>query len=269
MISCNIKLETEGNQIQIVPLGDFHLGDENFKIDKLIKTLEYIQNTDNCYTILNGDLMNNALKCSKSDSYKEQLTVEAQQDWLIKLLEPIKDKILYMAQGNHEYRTSVLAGIDPLRYVAKALGLLENGRYSDNSYVLNVQFGANKNKRSPLSYVIYGIHGSGTGGRRMGSTVNCLEEMTKIIPNANLYVHSHTHVPINYTDRCFVFNTHTKQVEEFKRTFVNTNSFQDYGGYAERYGYKLTDLAPFTIIITYKLVNNTLRPTTTVVRLDI
>lgn len=269
MINCNIKLPVTENQIQIVPLGDFHLGDENFKFDKLCKTIQYIKETPNCYTILNGDLMNNALKNSASDSYREQLTVEAQQDWLIKLLDPIKDKILYMAQGNHEYRTSNLAGIDPLRYVAKALGLLDKGLYSDNSYVLNVMFGTNKDKKTPLSYIVYGLHGSGSGGRRMGSTVNALEDMTKIIPNANLYIHSHTHVPVTYTDRCYVFNNHSKSVEEHKRTFVNTNSFQDYGGYAERFGFKLTDLAPFTILITFKLVDNKMRPTTTVIRLDI
>jgi hypothetical protein len=36
--------------------------------------------------ILNGDLMNNALKSSKSDSYREKKSIEEQQDELIKLL---------------------------------------------------------------------------------------------------------------------------------------------------------------------------------------
>ena len=79
--------------------------------------------------MLNGDLMNKAIKTSKSDSYKEKMTIEQEQDFLVELLKPIKNKILYMVQGNHEYRTSITSGIDPLRYVAKALDLLDDGRY--------------------------------------------------------------------------------------------------------------------------------------------
>ena len=43
---------------------------------------------------MNGDLINNALKTSKSDTYKEQMTMEEEQDLLIELLTPIKNKIL-------------------------------------------------------------------------------------------------------------------------------------------------------------------------------
>ena len=43
-----------------------------------------------------------------------------------------------MTQGNHEYRTSVLSGIDPLRYVALKLGLIDSGRYTDNTYILDI-----------------------------------------------------------------------------------------------------------------------------------
>lgn len=243
------------------------MGDSHFKERDLKNTLKYIRDTQDCFTILNGDLMNNALKTSKSDSYKEVIPIEEQQEIIISLLEPIKNKILYMAQGNHEYRTSMLAGIDPLKYVARALGITE--RYSDNSYVLQLKFGNNKNIRSKFNYVIYGLHGCGTGGRRMGSTVNALEDMTKIIPNADLYIHSHTHVPVSYTDRIFEINRYREQIEERYRTFFNTNSFLDYGGYAERYGFKPTDLTPYVITIKYRRFGDVLRPVTNVIKLDI
>ena len=85
-----------------------------------------------------------------------------------------------MTQGNHEYRTSLLAGIDPLRYVAKSLGLIEKNRYTDNSYILTLLFGKrNGNKDRTNDYIIYGIHGGSGGGRRAGSTSNALEDMNR------------------------------------------------------------------------------------------
>lgn len=136
------KIDNEGtNGFAILPLGDMHIGDEFCDMEAIKQAIKYIKENTFVYTILNGDLMNNATKTSKSDTYRETMTIEQQQDLLIELLDPIKDKILYMSQGNHEYRTSVLSGIDPLRYVAKALNLLDDGRYSDNGYLLDLEFG--------------------------------------------------------------------------------------------------------------------------------
>ena len=60
---------TEDNEFQLMALGDFHIGDEFCDLDEIKRALKYVENTPNCYLILNGDLMNNALKTSKSDSY--------------------------------------------------------------------------------------------------------------------------------------------------------------------------------------------------------
>ncbi len=56
---------------EIVRLADIHIGtDEQFFLDKL----DYIAQTQNAYCILNGDLLNNAITSSVSDSYSELLT---------------------------------------------------------------------------------------------------------------------------------------------------------------------------------------------------
>ena len=244
-----IDLKTNKNRIEIVPLGDFHIGDENCNIDEIKKTIDYIAYTDNCYTILNGDLMNNALKTSKSDTYKESMSIGEEQDLLIELLTPIKDKILYMTTGNHEYRTSILSGIDPSRAIARELGLIKKGLYGDNDYFITLMFGIrNGDKKLENTYTIFGMHGSG-GGRRMGATANVLEDMSAIVPNADLYIHSHTHNPMTFRKPIFVYNINNKKLEKIERTFYNTNSFLEYGGYAERKGYTPTDNTANTIVI--------------------
>jgi len=267
MKELTIDLPSKFNKIQILPLGDMHIGDGNCDLDSIKTCIEYIKNTENCYTILNGDLMNNALKSSKSDSYLETMTMEQEQDLLIELLKPIKDKILYMTQGNHEYRTSLLVGIDPLRSIARELGLLANGRYSDNTYFLTLLMGK-RNGESDIknTYTIFGMHGSG-GGRRIGGTANSLEDMASIVPNADLYIHSHTHQQLNFTKPIFVYNQNNKELEYHNRVFYNTNSFVKYGGYAERKGLSMTDTSPSLITIEFRRKGGKMIKITDIVRL--
>ena len=103
----------------------------------------------------------------------------------------------------------------------------------------------------------------------MGATINAMEDLTKICPNADLYIHSHTHVPISYTDKCLIYNKFRHELDEHSRTFFNTNSFLKYGGYAERFGYKLVDQTPSVIHIKFKNLDGAMRPVVNVIKLEI
>ena len=72
----NVKLDVSQNTFQLMVLGDMHIGDELCDLELIKDTIDYVKKTKDCYVILNGDLINNALKTSKSDSYKEQMTIE-------------------------------------------------------------------------------------------------------------------------------------------------------------------------------------------------
>lgn len=243
-----MKIDAPQNKFELMVLGDMHIGDELCDLDLVKEAINYVKNTKYCYCILNGDLINNALKTSKSDIYKEQMTMEEEQDLLIDLLLPIKDKILVMATGNHEYRTSLTAGINPLKAVAYALGIKD--KLVEHSYVLTLEFGtAHGMKRLNNKYIVYGIHGGSGGGRRAGATANALQDMAMIIPNADLYIHSHTHTTINYTDLVFLYDYNTKRLKEHQRTYYNANAFLKYGGYAEQKGYKPANRQPSVIIV--------------------
>ena len=245
----NIKIDCPNNTFQLMVMGDTHIGDECCDLDLIKDTIDYVKNTKDCYVVLNGDLINNALKTSKSDSYKEQMTIEQEQDMLIDLLKPIKNKILVMATGNHENRTNLLAGINPLKAVAYALDIRSKLVEYEN-WLLNIDFG----KRHGMSnrsnhYVVFGTHGGHGGGRRIGSTANALQDMGLIRPDMDLYVHSHTHTPINYSDIIFLYDRKTKTTREHQRTFFNANSFLKYGGYAESKCYVPTDRNPSVLVI--------------------
>lgn len=65
-----------------------------------------ILSESNRYVVLNGDLMNTALKNSKSDVYKDTLKPSEQLELLKKELMPIKHRILAATNENHENRKS-------------------------------------------------------------------------------------------------------------------------------------------------------------------
>lgn len=261
----NIKLDYNKNNFQLMVLGDMHIGDENCDMEMIEKAIDYVKSKKDCYVILNGDLINNALKTSKSDTYKETMSIEDEQDLLIELLTPIKNKILVMATGNHENRTNLLSGINPLKAVAHALGIRD--KLTDNSYLLNIEFGkyhsmGNRHNKC----VIFGIHGGTGGGRRIGSTANALQDMALIRPDMDLYIHSHTHNNVSYSDMVFLYDKKTKKTKEHRRFFYNANAFLKYGGYAEQKGYRPTDRTPNVITVnavgdngSYKILINTIK----------
>lgn len=266
MDEIKVKLDCPKNTFKIMVLGDLHIGDQLCDLELIKETLDYVKKNKDCYVILNGDLINNALKNSKSDSYLEQMTIEQEQDLLIELLEPIKNRILVMATGNHERRTEIQAGINPLRAVAFALGLKH--KLVENSYILNISFGANSgNKSCPNNYLVYGAHGGHGGGRRAGATANALQEMSWVRPDMDLYVHSHTHTKMNYHDIIFLYNRKVKKTTEHQRTFYNTNAFLKYGGYAEEKGYKPSDRQPSVLTIKAVRTKDGMKTITDIVRI--
>ena len=265
MKEINIELP-KNNEFNIMVMGDMHIGDSLCDYDTIQETIDFVKNTPNTYVILNGDLINNALKSSKSDSYIETMTIEEEQDLLIELLEPIKDKILVIATGNHEYRTQVLAGINPLKAVAIALGLRD--RLVDYSYLLDLSFGtAYGIKNQKNRYLIYGTHGGHGGGRRSGSTANALEDMARVRPDCDLYVHSHTHNQLSFNDIVFLYNKTTKKTKEHQRTFYNANAFLKYGGYSEQKGYRPAPRSPSLLTIKAIRKNNDMKIITNIVRI--
>lgn len=188
---------TLGKDIKAIELhtfSDWHIGDKSCDIAAIKKQIQYVLDNKNAYVICNGDLMNNATKTSVSDCYAEEIPPMEQLAMLCELLEPIKDKILVLTQGNHEARTYRTDGIDLTALVAKQLGIYD--RYVREGGVLFLRFGktSSHNHELPQLYSIYCTHGSG-GGRKEGAKAIRLADMASIV-DCDIYIHSHTHLPM-------------------------------------------------------------------------
>ena len=234
-------------RIEILPLADLHIGDLRSDGQKITEWLSYIRETENCFTILNGDLMNTAIKSSVSDTYAETLSPMLQLEQCVKLFEPLREKILCVTGGNHERRIWRQDGIDTTQLMCDQLQI--GDRYAPESAVLFVQFGDQGGHRNhwPVLYSLYVTHGSG-GGRKEGGKVNRLVELASIV-DCDIYIHSHVHSPAIVRNSYFRTDSRKCTVRKVDKLFVNTASSLEYGGYGEIASYKPNSLETPMIIL--------------------
>jgi len=235
----NCEFPKEWDEAIIFPLADTHIGEHLIDGKRLTQWQEEVMNTENGLVIVNGDIVNNATRNSVSDIYNELLTPNQQIDRAVKLLEPIKDKIIVLTDGNHEARTYKSDGILLMDRVAKELYGQEIGsqKYVNGAYLVYIAFGRNNGRDSRKTvYSVYGKHGAG-GGKRTGAKANRLEDMLNTV-NADIFLHSHTHQPIGFKLASYAVNYRDRNVIYKEHLFVNTNAFLRYGGYGEEQGFR-------------------------------
>ena len=237
-----IDLPRELDSIELHIFADEHLGDENCDVKRLLQRIEYVKNKPNAYCILNGDIIDNATRNSVGDIYAQTLNPMEQLARAVEIFTPIADKCLCLTQGNHENRTARSEGIDLTSLLARQLGLYE--RYTSTSALLFVRLGEESAGRKEtngsgnvrkICYSIYTLHGSGSGGRREGGKINRLADMAAII-DADVYIHSHTHLPIIMKQAYYRTDVRNSTVGVADKLFVNTASNLDYDGSYGEYG---------------------------------
>ena len=229
-IKANLPKELEF--IEIETFADCHIGDRLIDWKLLKKRIEDVRVNKNRYAILNGDLMDNATCQSLGDTYEAELNPNEQMQKVIQTFEPIKDKILSVTGGNHEYRTKKQTGIDLTQNICYQLGIFNKYHPISNLLFLRVGFLSKRlSDNRQVLYVIYHTHGSG-GGRRPGSKANRLEDMMSKV-DADIYIHSHTHTPMTFKNATYRISMINSSVEYVERLAINTGAYIDYGGYGE------------------------------------
>ena len=219
------------NELQILALADLHLGDKNANYKQIAEWIEYIKTHDNCYTILNGDLMDMATRHSIGDIFSSDIKPMHQLEQCVKLFDPIKEKILVVDPGNHEInRIWKNDGVDMTEIMCQQLGISD--RYSPASSLLFLRFGKDPNHDRPLCYTIFSAHGSGGGGRLPGGKINRLVDMASIV-DADIYIMSHVHQPAIVRNSFYRTNMGNSSVAKVDKLYINTAAALDWGGYGE------------------------------------
>lgn len=234
-----VERPREWKDARLYVIADEHIGDAHHDAKCLEAKLEQIRHDDRAMVIVNGDLLNTAIKHSVSDVYAEKMTLGEQIDYATKLLEPIKDKIIAGTIGNHEYRAYKEAAIDVMKVIFANLGIAD--RYMCEGGLIFIRMGQNGTDRHgrqhppKLWYSVYVTHGSG-GGRREGGKANRLAELASTA-DADIYIHGHVHTPMIFRKCYYRADPYNCTGVMVDRLFVNTAASLDYGGYGQMYGY--------------------------------
>lgn len=231
-----IDLSADFEEIKVVPVGDYHLGDPQSDYKKIMSDLTYIKDNENVFCCVLGDVMNTAIKSSVSNCYGETLTPMEQLQECEKLFAPVRDKILCIVPGNHERRIARETSIDTTHLFAKQLGIED--RYSPTTALVFLRFGrleVGNHKRKAL-YTIHVSHGSG-GGRKEGGKIQRLVDLSGIV-DADCYICGHTHLPAILKERFIRPSAANSSLTYCDKLYVNTSAKLEYGGYGDYGGFK-------------------------------
>jgi len=174
-------------KIEVVCVADTHGLDQHAHYNIFRDKIDYIQDKDNAYILLVGDLINFATKNSVSSPYTSRDPRKEIKIISTELLR-VKNKILGAVGGNHDKDRGLRSdGLDPMDEIMAIIGLSD--LYYFNIGVLNL-------KLSNVNYYTVFAHGTGRGiSRKKPSQLNSLEYLHHIYPSADLYITGHTHLP--------------------------------------------------------------------------
>ena len=171
--------------IEIVNLGDLHRGDKCCDVKTFYSVRDYIRRTPNCYWVSTGDLLNVALKSSKSDVYSS-LSLQEELDEFLGEIHGIREKCLGIVSSNHHDRIIKETGINLDRVLCQMADIPFLGDVG----VLNITIGTPETAMT--SYYVVLHHGVG-GGRTIGAKSNELARLGDVIASADVYLQGHTH----------------------------------------------------------------------------
>lgn len=217
--------------ITIIPVSDVHFGALEHLEKEWAEFCKMIEQSNDTYIILNGDLINNNVRtCGFINPYDEVVRPREQKRRMVEFLEPIKDKILCAVSGNHEARSMKDDDIDITYDIMAKLDIED--LYRPNMCFMKVSLGHRRNDNTPIqSYTFAVTHGAG-GGIFTGATVNRNERFGNIIDGLDCLIVGHTHKGTVTKPSKIVIDRKNTTVTMSNYTVISTVSWLNYGGYA-------------------------------------
>jgi predicted phosphodiesterase len=255
MIACPtneivLRKQIDGvDEVHIYPFVDLHFGDGNTNVALCEKFVREIAKDPRAYFMYLGDNMNNAIKSSVSNTYRETHNPHEQKKYLIDLLLPVKDKFLCFVPGNHEGRTSKESDVELVWDIADRLGHPE--LYQPNMAFIELKVGFDTHLNKKNIYRIVGLHGSG-GGKQVGSMANNIESFAYSIDGLDIIVCGHTHKRASTRPGKLYFPMNgNKMMQSDFLTYI-ASPWQSWGGYAARGMFRPSTMGVSPIILSGK-----------------
>ena len=260
IIDYTIDYNSANDVIDIIGLGDIHLGNVGCDKKHLQEIIDYIKGKKNCYWLGMGDMVETINVNDKrfdpksiDPSYRiadlDDLSTKQFAD-ICKMLRPIKDKCIGLLTGNHEETSRLHYYRDVTLDLCREL----NTQYLSYDAFIRLKFKRNSRPSGGLIYTIYATHGFG-GSRRNGPKVSRLEDLAAAF-DADIIMVGHEHKKIIAPPITKLRCPHegALRLESRKQLAIMTGSFlKGYipGAitYVEKKGYAPADLGVVKIMI--------------------
>jgi len=210
----------KGNQfVHIIPISDLHVGSQEFNeeyFNLMLDQIDAIKGYKRIY--LCGDLTESANKQVGNASFRTNMTLNDQLDYVIDAFKPYKKDIISSCIGNHEARLSKDFDLDVMKIIAQALETKSGTQFID-TFKINGE-----------DVKIYTSHGKGSSMHEHTAEGKMIRETQHIV--ADIYMQGHNHRCKHFSRPIFMPTESGKNIVQ-RRHYVFTGSFLRYTGYAE------------------------------------
>jgi UDP-2,3-diacylglucosamine pyrophosphatase LpxH len=167
------------NEIHLYMIGDVHIGAHGFERKTFERYIREIAADPFAMVVVTGDLIDNATQGSKGCVFSQRMMPQKQIELAIELLYPIRDKIIFWCDGNHEERTFRQTGSDPGYTMCLGLNCVDKYNYVHGFITLNAKGKA---------YKLYVTH-------NIGRTETKLKTIARAHPDCDVVIGGHIHQP--------------------------------------------------------------------------
>jgi hypothetical protein len=241
------RYETNASEIHLYPIVCWHIGAEQSDLGFIKDIIKRIEADPLARWVYLGDGGECVIKSSKGDIYTQTMSPMAQQNELVKLLTPIKDKGLFGIKGNHGNRIFKETGLDFDETLMSKLGLPYLGTAAFWHLVLR------KGTEHPTYFSIYSHHGQDSGVAISSKVAKGQAFDRTHIADAILTAHSH--IAIDLPPRYYAMLADSRRTKDLIRwnathEYICGCAYDSRSGYAEDKGYP--PLLPAHLMITFK-----------------
>jgi UDP-2,3-diacylglucosamine pyrophosphatase LpxH len=218
-------------QATLYAIADVHLGAEESDVEAFTDLLDAIKGDPAAYIVLHGDLIDNGLKSSVTNVYRQVMRPSEQKREMARMLAPVRDKIICILPGNHEGRSSKESDDCPAYDIASKLDIEDI--YRENMAVIRYSIGKDTLHQRPYTYTMAVVHGSG-GGMYLGGTVNKNDNFIQSLDGIDMLLSAHVHKPYAHRGSKLVYDGTRRMMVQRPYLVMGAGSWLRYGGYAPR-----------------------------------
>lgn len=223
--------------IEVLHLTDLQFGHKCCNVQKIEEYRDWILSKPNRFTFFGGDMIDAATLMSVGSPLENDGEPQDQVYKLVKLLMPLRHRVLGYVGGNHERRTVKTFG-DAGRLISNFLRV----PYSSGKQFIDIHYGGHK------PYKVSLWHG-GTGSKTKGAKANMIERFM-IQGQSDAYFVGHLH-DVLYVGGFREVRDGAGMVKIKKYCGVMSSSFlEHFGTYAETAGMSGNDTQMWRLVLT-------------------